>query len=120
MKTTLHLLLFVFALSLPHARTHAQSQHEMNQQAAAAFKKADATLNKIYAQVLAKLDEEGQGKLKAAQRAWVAFRDAQAELDADFMRGGSAAPLLRSGSLAGSTRQRTEALKEFLKQLTDR
>ena len=57
MKTTLHLLLFVFALSLPLARTHAQSQHEMNQQAAAAFKKADATLNKIYAQVLAKLDD---------------------------------------------------------------
>lgn len=120
MKTALRLILFIAAITLPLAPARAQSQHEMNQQAAADFKKADAALNKIYAQVLAKLDEEGQAKLKAAQRAWVAFRDAQAELDADFMRGGSAAPLLHSGSLAGTTRQRTEALKEFLKQLNDR
>jgi len=120
MKTILHLPLLIVFLHLPISEARAQSQSEMNQQAYADFEKADAALNKIYAQVLAKLDVEGQGKLKAAQRAWVTFRDAQAELDADLMRGGSAAPLLRAGSLAGSTTRRTQDLKDFLKQLTDR
>ena len=119
MKTILHLFLLLAALTLPSAKAEAQTQSEMNQQAYADFKKADAALNKIYAQVLAKLDEEGQTKLKAAQRAWVVFRDAQAELDADFMRGGTAAPTLHAGSLADTTRQRTQALKDFLKQLKD-
>ncbi len=89
----------------------------MNQQARAEFDKADAGLNQIYAKVQAKLDKEGKEKLKAAQRAWVTFRDAQADLDADIMHGGSAAPMLHSGSQAQSTLKRTNELKEFLKQL---
>ncbi|MES2921225.1 MAG: lysozyme inhibitor LprI family protein [Verrucomicrobiota bacterium] len=119
MKIILQVSLLIASLYLPSAEVRAQSQHEMNQQAYADFEKADAALNKIYAQVLTKLDAEGQGKLKAAQRAWVTFRDAQAELDADLMRGGSAAPLLRAGSLAGSTVRRTQDLKDFLKQIGD-
>lgn len=95
----------------------AQSQHEMNQQAYSEFEKADKELNQIYAKVQAKLDKEGKEKLKAAQRAWVTFRDAQAELDADIMRGGSAAPMLSAGSKTQSTKKRVDELKEFLKQL---
>lgn len=114
----IQVLMFGFAVCsmyLPDLR--AQSQHEMNQQAYDAFEKADKELNQIYAKVQAKLDKEGKEKLKAAQRAWVAFRDAQAELDADIMRGGSAAPMLSAGSKTQSTRKRVEELKEFLKQL---
>lgn len=105
--------------TLPVSMVHAQSQHEMNQQAFEDFEKADAELNKIYAKVLTKLDDIGKQKLRAAQRAWVAFRDAQAELDADEMRDGSAAPLLHSGSRAGTTRKRIADLKEYLKHLED-
>lgn len=119
MKTTLRFALLIATLALPISEVGAQSQQEMNQQAYASYEKADAELNKVYARVLAKLDDVGKGKLKAAQRAWVAFRDAQAEMDADLMRGGSAAPLLRAGSLAGSTTRRTQELREFLKQLSD-
>lgn len=119
MKPILHLSLLIATLALPMAEVAAQSQSEMNQEAHAGFEKADAELNKVYAKVLAKLDAEGQRKLKAAQRTWVAFRDAQAELDADIMRGGSAAPMLHSGSMAGSTQTRTQQLKEFLKQLSE-
>ncbi len=97
----------------------AQSQSEMNQKEYAIYEKADAALNKIYLQVLSKLDDEGKAKLKVAQRAWVVFRDAQAELDADIMRGGSAAPLLRAGSLTGTTRHRTDELKQLLNQHSD-
>lgn len=119
MKTILHFSLLIVSLSLPIAEVRAQSQSEMNQQAYADFEKADAALNTIYAQVIAKLDVEGQGKLKAAQKAWVTFRDAQAELDADSERGGSAALLFRARSLAGSTARRTQDLKDFLKQFGD-
>ena len=119
MKTLLHFSLLVVSLSLPIAEVRAQSQHEMNQQAYADFEKADAALNKIYTQVLAKLDAEGQGKLRAAQRAWVTFRDAQAEVDADSERGGSAASLFRARSLTGSTVRRTQDLKDLLKQVDD-
>ena len=117
MKTTLRLFLFLAALNVLLAKAEAQSQGAMNQQAYADFKKADAALNRIYAQVLAKLDEEGQTKLKTAQRAWVVFRDAQAEVDADEMRGGSAARGLRAASLTEATRQRTQELKALLKFL---
>jgi uncharacterized protein YecT (DUF1311 family) len=120
MKITARSLLFLVTLLLPLAHIHAQSQQEMNRQAAAEFQKADAELNKVYAQALAKLDDEGKAKLKAAQRAWIAFREAHAEFEADAMRGGSAAPLLRSGSLASTTRLRTKELKEFLKELGKR
>jgi len=116
----LRVFTFGFAVcTLALTEVRAQSQQEMNQQAYAEFDKADAELNKVYAKVLAKLDEEGKAKLKAAQRAWVAFRDAQAEMDADLMRGGSAAPLLRAGSLTGTTKKRVQDLKDFLKQLND-
>ncbi len=113
---------FVMALTfcaLAPTDARAQSQQEMNRQAYAEYDKTDAELNKVYAKVLAKLDDEGKAKLKAAQRAWVAFRGAQAEMDADLMRGGSAAPLLRAGSLTGTTKKRVQELKEFLKQLED-
>ena len=51
-----------------------QTQSAMNQCAMEEFKKADAEMNKVYQQLLLKTDR--QEKLKAAQRAWVAFRDA--------------------------------------------
>lgn len=121
MKISLRLFLAVLALcTLPLVSARAQSQAQMNQEAYAEFKKADRDLNKLYPQVLAKLDEEGQEKLKASQRAWVAFRDAQAELEADSARGGTMAPLLRATSLSGTTQDRITQLRAFLKELNDR
>ena len=120
MKTILFPLLILLAIcALPLASAHAQTQAEMNSQAFAEFKKADAELNKVYAQVIAKLDAEGKEKLKVAQRAWVAFRDAQAEVDADGSRGGSIVPLLRSTSMTESTQARTKQLRAFLKDLSN-
>ena len=73
---------------------HAQSQPEMNATSLAEYQKADARLNVTYKKLLAKLDDEGKKKLVAAERAWVAYRDAQADFDADAAaRGGSMEPL---------------------------
>jgi len=91
----------------------AQDQHTMNRQAEANFEKADAELNKTYRRFLADLkDPEAQAKLKAAQRAWIAFRDAQAEFEADQdARGGSMYPMLFYANCADLTRERIKQLR---------
>lgn len=110
------------AFMLPVApRALAQSQSEMNAEAFADFQKADAALNKIYKKLLAVMeDDEAKAKLKAAQRAWVALRDAQAEFDSDVMRGGSGAPMLYQGSRTESTNQRIAVLRKCLEDRSPR
>ena len=104
-------------LMLSLLTSHAQNQHEMNQQAAADSEKADAELNKVYKKVLAaEMDEEAVKLLKAAQKAWIAFRDAEAKHAEDEARGGSMAPLLYYSALARVTRDRT---KQLAAQMTD-
>ncbi len=117
MTTLLRLILLLAICILPAVSAHAQTQAEMNNQAWADFKKADAELNKVYAQVMAKLDDEGKEKLKTAQRAWIAFRDAQAELDADVSRGGTMVPLLRASSMTDTTQARIKQLREYYKEV---
>ncbi|QJE96197.1 lysozyme inhibitor LprI family protein [Luteolibacter luteus] len=93
----------------------AQSQQEMNAQAAEAFKKADKELNEVYAKVIGVLDDEAKERLKKSQRAWVAFRDAEAEFRADAeARGGSMWPLVHEGVRGKLTKDRVAALREYL------
>src|SRR5712692_1632579 len=44
------------------------------------LEKADQQLNDAYKKLLARLDDEGKTKLRASQRAWVGFRDADVAL----------------------------------------
>ena len=89
-------LLIAAPVALPTSHANAQSQAEMNRQAAKDFHKADAELNSAYAALMAKLpDAEGKEKLKESQRAWIAFRDAEAAFVAEQARGGSMAPTIR-------------------------
>ncbi|HEY1123645.1 MAG TPA: lysozyme inhibitor LprI family protein [Haloferula sp.] len=94
---------------------HAQSQQEMNAEAAESFKKADKELNEVYAKVLANLDDEAKENLKKSQRAWVAWRDAEAAFRADAeARGGSMWPLIHEGVRGRLTKERVKSLKELL------
>ena len=108
--TILPMVIFVFGVS-----AFAQSQQEMNETADKAFKKADATLNTVYKQLQAKLDEVGKKKLQEAQRAWIKFRDAECESRADEFRGGSIMPMIYAGCAERLTKARTAELKERLK-----
>jgi uncharacterized protein YecT (DUF1311 family) len=58
------------------------------------IKAADAKLNEAYQKVLGRLDETGKKKIKEAERAWIVFRDAQCEAEADEARGGTLAQIL--------------------------
>jgi len=99
-------------IAVPVALLCAQTQSEMNAQARAEFERADAELSKTYKALLARLsDAESKKKLEESQRAWIAFRDAEASFAADQVRGGSAAPVLRYMSMTESTEQRIKQLK---------
>ena len=105
-------LLIVPLVALPAKDANAQSQGEMNRQAAKDFHKADAELNSAYAALMAKLpDVECKQKLKESQRAWLAFRDAQAAFEADEAHGGTMAPTLRYATMTELTDQRIKQLK---------
>src|SRR5215470_10247784 len=80
-------------LLIPVTQTYPQTQAAMNAEARADFVKADTELNKTYEALLKKLpDAESKEKVKQSQRAWLAFRDAEAEFEG---RGGTMAPTLR-------------------------
>jgi uncharacterized protein YecT (DUF1311 family) len=105
----------LFSLLVPVAQMHAQTQAAMNAEAWADFKKVDAELNSAYAALMAKLpDAEGKEKLKQSQRAWIAFRDAEAAFAAG---GGTILPMtpLLSGDCEGSDRIRPKKWAFLLK-----
>ncbi len=56
------------------------------------------------------LNEVGQKRLKISQRAWITFRDAQADFDCHHFDGGSFEGLERIGSLDQLTQARTKRL----------
>ena len=111
MKALASLTLFFLLTAAP---LFAQSQQEMNRQAERDAARADKALNEVYKKLLASQDAEGAKLLKESQRAWIAFRDAEAKFAADEARGGSMAPLLYSGTLARLTEERVKNLKEHL------
>ncbi|HEY8900937.1 MAG TPA: lysozyme inhibitor LprI family protein [Chthoniobacterales bacterium] len=95
----------------------AQTQSEMNQQAAEDLAKANRKLNAVYAEVRATLDAEAQAKLKVAQRAWLAFRDAEADFQGDAgARGGTMQPLIVNEVRQRLTETRTKDLQALLDQ----
>lgn len=97
----------------------AQTQGEMNQEACDDYKKADAELNKVYQQVLTeyRADTLFVSKMKNAQRAWVAYRDAHLESvfpAADPREYGSVYPMCRCTALTEITKKRTAELRRWV------
>lgn len=101
-----------FALDCQNASTTV----EMRECASADLQKADKALNATYKKLMAKLDDKiAKDKLKKSQRAWIAFRDANAEFSADEMRGGTGEGLLYTGTVTQMTKQREKELAQYLK-----
>jgi uncharacterized protein YecT (DUF1311 family) len=116
----LFLLLFL-ALILSPTPSLAQSQSEMNLQAEADFAKSDAQLNIVYQKLIKKLDATSVEKLKIAQRAWLAYRDAQADFRADLdARDGSMYRLIYAGTQKTITDKRIADLQDAIDQYTDK
>ena len=101
------------SLSVAVAHIHAQTQAEINAEARADFAKIDADLNKTYQAVLAKLPPSEKQKLREAQQAWVASRDAEAT-EAAKEAGGSIGPTVRSARMTELTRKRLAELNAMI------
>jgi len=107
------------ALTMPaHAAkaddcSKAVAQPDMNACADKAFQAADKKLNEVYKKVVA--GEEGDtAKLKAAQRLWVQFRDAECTFEVEADEGGSIYPMEYSNCLEKVTRIRIKEFEDYL------
>ena len=102
----------------------ARSQAEMNACAARDFETADAELNRVWRDSIAnarELDREPdanaderpsyENTLRDAQRAWLAFRDAQCEWEGYEARGGSMETMIYESCRAALTRERIDQLR---------
>ena len=92
------------------------TQSGANECAGQEFKAADAALNATYGQIVARLAGETDARqlLTKAQRAWVAFRDAECKFSASGAQDGSIQPMIASACQTGLTKARTEALRRYL------
>jgi len=100
----------------------AKTQAEMNECASAEASHADKELNQAYVEVLAKAASvpESAAKVKAAEQAWIAFRDAYIEATYPAKdkatEYGSMYPLEVELLRAKLTRRQIAALKDLLKK----
>jgi len=129
MKKIALALLFIFCL-LPLAGAKAQkqrqtnpcenapSQYEADECAHKQYVAADAELNKFYNQLASKLeDQEQRAQLKAAELAWIKYRDTDCEFASSFYKGGTMRPMIESFCKTDVTNARMKELREQIKTL---
>ena len=96
---------------------NASDQATMNQCAAQQHAAADKELNALYQQITTRLKGQPDRRklLVGAQRAWVAFRDAECTFSASGVEGGSLYPLVYSNCTTDLTKSRVQTFKNYLK-----
>ena len=100
----------------PRDCSRLQTQADMNDCAAANFKAADAVLNRLYGKLMAaQRDAGGKARLRAAERAWVAYRDGECTFDVGPREeGGTIWPMMWFGCLREKTAARARELQHHL------
>jgi uncharacterized protein YecT (DUF1311 family) len=86
------------------------TQQMMNICAGEDYQASDASLNAAYQNLAGASDAEGRKLLQAAQRAWIAFRDAECARSTAASEGGSLHPLEMSQCLTRLTDERIKQL----------
>ena len=125
MKVFVSLLSALILLSVPIAAQKqkpkpcedAQTQADMNICWGNEYKKADAALNKSYQQLAGMLNDDEKVQLKAAENAWLKYRDANCEFVGDQYKGGSIRPMIVAICLADVTSNRTTEIKNQIKDM---
>lgn len=95
---------------------NANDQATMNECADKALKASDTELNALYKQIEARLkDDQDKTKLLiSAQKAWIAFRDAECNFSATGVAGGSVYPMIVLQCRDGLTQNRVKDFKNYL------
>ncbi|HEX9374089.1 MAG TPA: lysozyme inhibitor LprI family protein [Roseiflexaceae bacterium] len=92
----------------------AQSQMELNAQAAGDLRKSDEQLNAVYNKLRAKISDAGKKSLQAAQQSWLRFRDQECEFETMGTVGGSIHSMIVAICLTHLTDQRIKDLNAQL------
>ena len=92
----------------------AQSQMELNAQAAADLRKSDEQLNAVYNKLRAKISDAGKKSLQTAQQSWLRFRDQECEFETMGTVGGSIHSMIVAICLTRLTDQRIKDLEAQL------
>jgi len=109
-------IFFFFAAS----GLRAQTQGDLDEQSCGQFHKADVALNETYSRILKEYAKDQQfiAKLKTAQKAWLAFRDAELEAlypeDNKQAEYGTVYPMCHCSELQFLTEERTKQLNRWL------
>jgi uncharacterized protein YecT (DUF1311 family) len=98
------------------AQCQGVTQSEMNACAGQELRIADAALNASYSAILQRLKQNAgaRNKLLTAERAWMAFRDAECAFVTSGVDGGSIAPMVGLDCRANLTRRRQKDLAGYL------
>ena len=116
------LILSMIALTLiclPWSEASAQTQRDMNEDAATIFKEADKKLNSLYQKILKDYADDPVfiASFKKAQRCWITFRDAQLKMkypDREPGYYGGIQPMLETRYLTELTKDRIKALQVWI------
>ncbi len=101
---------FLCFIAVPSVQ--AQTQDKMNETAARDADKADAAMNAAYKKLMAVLEPSQKAQLKKPRRAWLVFRDAEANLLSSKVEGGSIYPMMYSVHVWEITQEHTRELTE--------
>lgn len=101
-----------FAIAIGSAA--AQSQMELNAQAAGDLRKSDEHLNAVYNKLRAKISDAGKKSLQAAQQSWLRFRDQECEFETMGTVGGSIHSMIVAVCLTRLTDQRIKDIEAQL------
>lgn len=111
-------VLAIFSLSFNPAYalncSNAMNQSDMNQCAGAEYKKADAQLNNVYKKVMARAEAAQKTQLKAAQNAWIKFRDTECAFQTSAAEGGSIHSMMVANCMQVKSQARTKELEALL------
>ena len=112
MRLVLFIASAVTAMAIGSAA--AQSQMELNAQAAGDLRKSDAQLNAVYNKLRAKISDAGKKNLQTAQQTWQRFRDQECEFETMGTVGGSIHSMIVAICLTRLTDQRIKDLEAQL------
>lgn len=90
---------------------NAKSTLQINECFAKELKKAEVEVNRVYQLTVKKLQPDDAALLRKAQRAWLAYRDAQCEAEHALLGGGTGGPAAWISCKLELTRQRTAEIQ---------
>lgn len=110
--TTLLILLF---LSLPLL---AQDQAQLNKQAQERFEKVEREMNQVFQDIAPRLPEPQQARFRQAQKAWLAYLEAESYAQTTPFVGGLKAIEVDYNCRAELTQKRTSILRQWFEALS--